>query len=71
MGLDKQTKRVLNKYMKISRLLSQLGLGDRFGQKPKLRQSPMARERQRYETDMRQQLIELKKKGLSIPVFTL
>lgn len=57
--------------MKISQLLPQLGLGERFGKKPKARQSPMARERKQYEADMKEQLVELKKKGLSIPVFTL
>ena len=31
----------------------------------------MARERKQYEADMKEQLVELKKKGLSIPVFTL
>ena len=42
-----------------------------FGRGKKERVSPMAMERQRFEADVRDQLMELKKKGLSIPVFTL
>jgi hypothetical protein len=33
--------------------------------------SPKALEQQRFEREMRDQLLQLKKKGLSIPVFTL
>lgn len=37
----------------------------------KSRLSPMAAERMRFEKDVKEQFIQLKKKGLSIPVFTL
>jgi hypothetical protein len=57
--------------MGIKRLLSLVGLGEKYGSKVGARLSPTARERERYEADMRQQFVELKKKGISIPVFTL
>jgi hypothetical protein len=37
----------------------------------KVRLSPQTQERQRFEEDVRGQFVELKKKGLSIPIFTL
>ena len=72
MGLDKRMKRVLNKTMGIKLLLTQVGLGLKkvLGMDSK-RLSPMARERISFEEDVRDQLKELKRKGLSIPVFTL
>jgi hypothetical protein len=71
MGLDNARERAFTEDMGIKRLLRQIGLGEIFGGKPQLRLSPMARERKRYEADMRQQFLELKKKGITIPVFTL
>lgn len=59
--------------MGIKLLLTQLGLGKKVLQREskKARLSPLAKERLEFEKDSRDQLIELKKKGLSIPVFTL
>jgi hypothetical protein len=37
----------------------------------KTRLSPTAQERMRFEEDVKEQFMQLKKKGLSIPVFTL
>jgi hypothetical protein len=50
----------------IKRLLSRI-----FGKKIVTRRSPEALEQQRFEEDVRSQFLQLKKKGLSIPVFTL
>jgi hypothetical protein len=54
-------------------LLEQLGLGLSriIGKGKRERISPKTLEQQRFEDDVRDQIIELKKKGLSIPVFTL
>jgi len=71
MGLDKEEKKVLNKDMSVKLLLKQMGLGSITGENAKARVSPMVKERQRFETDVRRQFLELKKKGISIPVFTL
>lgn len=71
MGLDKTKKRVLNRYMGVKLLLRQMGLGSIVGGNPKGRVSPMVKERQRFEQEVRRQFVELKKKGISIPVFTL
>ena len=71
MGLDKTKKKVLNRYMGVKLLLKQMGLGSKLGVNSKSRVSPLVRERQRFEEEVRRQFIELKKKGLSIPVFTL
>ena len=46
-------------------ILKALGLGK------KGRISPFDRERRKYEVDVRNELLKLKEKGLSIPVFTL
>jgi len=70
MGLDKTEKKVFNKDMSVKLLLKQMGLGSLVGEKT-ARVSPMVKERQRFESEVRRQFIELKKKGLSIPVFTL
>lgn len=51
-----------------------LGLGHAvraLGLGKKARVSPFDRARHSYEADARKEFIELKKKGLSIPVFTL
>ena len=71
MGLDKDFEKVLNRDMTIQRLLAKLGLDKWFLLEEKGRVSPMTRERQRFEADVKEQFQELKKKGLSIPVFTL
>jgi len=47
-----------------------MGLGAVFGQ-AKTRKSPLREERERFESDVKDQLLKLKEKGLSIPVFTL
>jgi len=46
-------------------ILRALGLGK------KVRVSPFERERQTFEMEVRKELLKLKEKGLSIPVFTL
>lgn len=70
MGLDKKKKKVLNKDMSVKLLLKQMGLGSLVGD-TKSRISPMVKERQSFEKEVRRQFVELKKKGISIPVFTL
>ena len=71
MGLDKDFKKVLTKWvMKLPALglgiiLRALGLGK------KARVSPFERERRSFEQGVRSELLKLKEKGLSIPVFTL
>lgn len=70
MGLDKTKKKVLNRYMGVKLLLKQMGLGSIVGEQ-KARVSPMVKERQSFEKEVRRQFEELKKKGISIPVFTL
>lgn len=54
-------------------LLAQLGFGLSriLGRKRRERISPLTKEREQFEDDMRSQFEQLKKKGLSIPVFTL
>lgn len=71
MGLDKTEKKVLNRTMSVKLLLRQMGLGSKTGGSSKSRVSPLVRERQRFEEEVRKQFMELKKKGISIPVFTL
>jgi len=71
MGLDKTKKKVLNRYMGVKLLLKQMGLGSIVGENAKARVSPMVKERQSFEKEVRRQFVELKKKGISIPVFTL
>ncbi len=56
--------------MSVKLLLKQMGLGS-SGEASKARVSPMVKERQSFEQEVRRQFMELKKKGLSIPVFTL
>ncbi|MFH0749700.1 MAG: hypothetical protein V1917_02160 [Candidatus Gottesmanbacteria bacterium] len=57
--------------MSVTLLLKQMGLGSIMRDSSKARVSPMVKERQRFETEVRRQFIELKRKGISIPVFTL
>ncbi len=42
-----------------------------FGHGRKVRKSPLTEERERFELDVRDQLMKLKEKGISIPIFTL
>lgn len=70
MGLDKSLEKEFTGLVRLPSLglghiLRALGLGK------KARMSPFERERRSYEEDVRKELLELKKKGLSIPVFTL
>lgn len=53
--------------MNIKNFLAYLGLG----KEKQDRTSPIARERQRFEAEVKDQFLKLKEKGLSIPVFTL
>ena len=66
MGLDTEEKTCLNGCMKMKLFFQRLG----FGHKNE-RKSPVARERERFEADVKEQFQKLKEKGLSIPVFTL
>jgi len=55
-------------------LLKKLGLGLRVllgKRREKTRPSPATQERERFIIEAREQLLKLKEKGLSIPVFTL
>lgn len=70
MGLDKPFEMALTYTVTLPLGLGQyilraLGLGK------KARLSPFEKERKTFETDVRQELLKLKEKGLSIPVFTL
>lgn len=51
--------------MGLGNLMKALGLGK------KTRVSPFERERRSYSEEVRRELLKLKEKGLSIPVFTL
>jgi len=51
--------------MGLGTILRALGLGK------KARISPFERERRSYSEEVRRELLKLKEKGLSIPVFTL
>jgi hypothetical protein len=42
-----------------------------FGIEVQRRVSPVKKDEERFSDDMRDQFLELKKKGLSIPIFTL
>ena len=55
--------------MNVKTLLQRLGLGS-AGVKTE-RKNPVARERERFEADVKEQFQKLKDKGISIPVFTL
>ena len=80
MGLDKSFKKVLNRVMTLQLLLAKMGLGSPLRQLADgsnkgdvriKRISPMTAERMRFEDDAKAQFQALKRKGLSIPVFTL
>ena len=77
MGLDKRKKRLLNTGMGLQLLLAKFGLGSppvgglKIGDVRIKRISPMTRERMRFEDEAKAQFQALKRKGLSIPVFTL
>ena len=77
MGLDKGFGAWLNEDMSPKALLQALGFSDRIGvkgfwdKKKQSRVSPLVRERQRFEEEVREQFKKLKEKGISIPVFTL
>jgi len=73
MGLDKTKKRLLNRSMGLQLLLGILGLGPKNeeGDVRIKRISPMTSERMRFEDEAKAQFQALKRKGLSIPVFTL
>ena len=70
MGLDKRFSKCLNGYMNTRLLMQRLGLGTLLGMKME-RKSPLARERERFEAEVKEQFQKLKEKGISIPVFTL
>jgi len=65
MGLDRGYSEWLNKNM-FKSFMKRLGLGMK-----QMRKSPVAKDRERFEADVREQFQKLKDKGLSIPVFTL
>ena len=70
MGLDNGLDKQFTRFMK----LLDLGLGTilrGLGFNKKARMSPFEKERRSYEADVRKELLKLKEKGLSIPVFTL
>lgn len=46
-------------------------LASLFGQGRKVRKSPLTEERERFEMDVKDQLLKLKAKGINIPIFTL
>ena len=66
MGLDTAFGEWLNKNMNVKSFLQRLGLGNK-----RERKSPVAKDRERFEADVREQFQKLKEKGISIPVFTL
>jgi predicted DNA-binding transcriptional regulator len=57
--------------MKLSLDTVGLGLNRLIGRRKKVRVSPITQERELFQREVKSQLEELKKKGLSIPVFTL
>lgn len=81
MGLDKVRMKCLNNNMNAKLLLANMGslvmkngvkgiLFSLLGRK-KARLSPGEAERMSFEEEARGQFVELKRKGLSIPIFTL
>lgn len=70
MGLDREFRQWLYEYMNVKTLLQRLGLGMLVGVRAE-RKSPVAREREKFEEEVKEQFQKLKDKGLSIPVFTL
>lgn len=73
MGLDNGFENGFNRIMGLKLLLAKLGLGskDRMGDVRIKRMSPMTQERLSFEDGAKAQFQALKRKGLSIPVFTL
>lgn len=79
MGLDKENKRVFDEWVTMipRALLGFSAKGGVWGYLVSLvtgrrrRRSPLEEERERYVKEVREQLTELKRKGLSIPIFTL
>jgi len=73
MGLDNNCGTVFNRTMGLKLLLAKMGLGSKQAQGDVRikRISPMARERIQFEDEAKEQFKALKRKGLSIPVFTL
>ncbi len=65
MGLDKKFWTCLNDYVTLKLLLA------RLGSRRKRRVSPLVEERRRFEQEVREQLLKLKEKGISLPVMTL
>ena len=81
MGLDREIFTCLNVCM-VHQPQSQMGSGGLveafsrglatlLGRGRVVRQSPLAAERKRFESEVREQFVKLKEKGISIPVFTL
>ena len=70
MGLDKKLLTCLNDHVNVKTMLHALGLGKLTRDKGS-RVSPIVRERERFEEEVREQFKKLKEKGISIPVFTL
>ena len=70
MGLDKKLLTGLNDHVNVNTMLHALGLGKLTRDKGS-RVSPIVRERERFEEEVREQFKKLKEKGISIPVFTL
>ncbi|KKU20500.1 MAG: hypothetical protein UX31_C0038G0003 [Candidatus Nomurabacteria bacterium GW2011_GWA1_46_11] len=70
MGLDKEFVKCLNGNVNVKSLLQALGLG-KLARDKSSRVSPIVRERERFEAEVREQFKKLKEKGISIPVFTL
>ncbi len=81
MGLDMACNTCLNEYMvyqpqahKGSEGFFEAfshGLAALLGRGRVMRQSPVAKERIRFEKEVHEQFVKLKEKGISIPVFTL
>lgn len=66
MGLDREFLTCLNECMKLKKFFAHLGFKSKVERK-----SPIARERERFEAEVKEQFQKLKEKGISIPVFTL
>ena len=66
MGLDKEVLKCLNSRMSIKHFLQKFSLSGKSERK-----SPLAREREKFEAEVKEQFQKLKDKGISIPVFTL
>jgi len=77
MGLDNGFENGFNRVMGLKLLLAKLGLGSppvggcNAGDVRIKRMSPMTQERLSFEDGAKAQFQALKRKGLSIPVFTL